>query len=163
MFLSGNPISSWKPLCLEHSENKAWGCWFIYSKVTMVEASLMAQTVKNLPAMQETWFWSLGQEDSLERGMATHSRILTWRIPWTDEPARATAHGVAKIWTQLSHQHTRMVSVECGRKRSGKFHVGQVKVLLSKKIIFLMSEMGLSRYCRHCPPFLKWTKSSTKC
>ena len=42
--------------------------------------------VKNLPAMQETWVWSLGQEDSLEKGMATHSSILAWRIPWTEEP-----------------------------------------------------------------------------
>ena len=41
--------------------------------------------VKNLPAMQETWFRSLGQEDPLEKGMATHSSILAWRIPWTEE------------------------------------------------------------------------------
>ena len=46
----------------------------------------MAQTVKNLPAMQETWVRSLGQEDLLEKEMATHSSILTWRIPWTEEP-----------------------------------------------------------------------------
>ena len=45
----------------------------------------MAQMVKNLPAMQETQVWSLGQEDSLEKGMATHSSILVWRIPWTEE------------------------------------------------------------------------------
>ena len=43
-------------------------------------------TVKNLPAMQETWVQSLGQEDPLEKGMATHSSILAWRIPWTEEP-----------------------------------------------------------------------------
>ena len=43
--------------------------------------SLVAQVVKNLPAMQETWVQSLGQEDSLEKGMATHSSILAWRIP----------------------------------------------------------------------------------
>ena len=42
--------------------------------------------VKNLPAMQETWVQSLGQEDPLEEGMATHSSILAWRIPWTEEP-----------------------------------------------------------------------------
>ena len=42
--------------------------------------------VKNLPAMQETWVWSLGQEDSLEKEMATHSRILVWEISWTQEP-----------------------------------------------------------------------------
>ena len=48
--------------------------------------SLVAQTVKNLPAMQETWVQSLGQEDPLEKGMATHSNILTWGIPWAEEP-----------------------------------------------------------------------------
>ena len=46
----------------------------------------MAQTVRNLPAIQETQVQSLGQEDPLEQGMATHSRILAWRIPWTEEP-----------------------------------------------------------------------------
>jgi len=46
----------------------------------------VAETVKNLPAMQETQFRSLGQEDPLEKGMATHSSILAWRFPWTEEP-----------------------------------------------------------------------------
>ena len=46
----------------------------------------MAQLVKNLPAMQETWVRSLGQEDPLEKGMATHFSILAWGIPWTEEP-----------------------------------------------------------------------------
>ena len=45
----------------------------------------MAQLVKNLPATQETQFWSLGWEDPLEEGMATHSSVLAWRIPWTEE------------------------------------------------------------------------------
>ena len=45
----------------------------------------MAQTVKNPPAMQETWVRSVGWEDPLEEGMATHSSILAWRIPWTEE------------------------------------------------------------------------------
>ena len=49
-------------------------------------ASLAAQMVKNLPAMQETWVRSVGQEDSLEKGRATHSNILAWRIPWAEEP-----------------------------------------------------------------------------
>ena len=48
--------------------------------------SLMAQMVKNLPAMQETQVWTLGQEGPLEKGMATHSSILAWRIPWTEDP-----------------------------------------------------------------------------
>ena len=54
-------------------------------------ASLVTQTVKNLPAMQESWVQFLGQEDPLEKGMATHSSFLAWRIPWTKEP-----DGVAK-------------------------------------------------------------------
>ena len=61
-------------------------------------ASLVARTVKNLPAMKETWVWSLGLEDPLEKGMATHSNILAWRIPWI-------VHEVAKSQTQLSNQH----------------------------------------------------------
>ena len=48
----------------------------------------MAQTVKNVPAMKETWVQSLGQEDPLVKEMATQSSILTWRIPWTEEPGR---------------------------------------------------------------------------
>ena len=46
----------------------------------------MAQTVKNLPAVQETWVGSLGWDDPLEKGMVTHSSILAWSIPWTEEP-----------------------------------------------------------------------------
>ena len=49
-------------------------------------ASLVAQTVKDLPAVQETWILSLGWEDPLEKGMATYFSILAWRIPWTEEP-----------------------------------------------------------------------------
>ena len=47
---------------------------------------MVAQTLKSLPAMQETWVRSLGQEDLLEKGMANLSSILAWRIPWTEEP-----------------------------------------------------------------------------
>ena len=53
-----------------------------------VKASLVAQMVKNLPEMQETCVQSLGQEDPLEKEMATHSSILTWEIPWREEPGR---------------------------------------------------------------------------
>ena len=48
-------------------------------------ASLVAQKVKNPPTMQETWVWSLSWEDPQDKGMATHSSVLTWRIPWTEE------------------------------------------------------------------------------
>ena len=64
----------------------------------------MAQIVKNLPAMQETQVPSLGQEEPLEKGMATHSSILAWRIPWTEEPGglQSTAKScltLATTWT----------------------------------------------------------------
>ena len=52
---------------------------------------------KNLPAMQETWVLSLGREDPLEEGMATHSSILAWRIPWTEEPGRLQSIGSQRV------------------------------------------------------------------
>ena len=70
-----------------------WATWeaqvapgVVYVYLPLSRASLAAQKVKNLPAMQETWFRSLGWEDPLEKGMATYSSILAWRIPWTEEP-----------------------------------------------------------------------------
>ena len=62
----------------------------------------MAQIVKSLPAKLETWVLFLGWEDSLEEGMATHSRILAWRIPMDRGAWRATVHRVAKSQTRLS-------------------------------------------------------------
>ena len=59
---------------------------FHYGLLQDIWASLVAQMLKNLPTMQETQVWSLGQEDPLEKEMATHSSILAWRIPWTEEP-----------------------------------------------------------------------------
>ena len=66
-------------------------------------ASLVAQMLKNLPTMQETWVQLLGWEDLLEEGMATHSSILAWRIPMDRGAWLTTAHGVAKSRTQLSN------------------------------------------------------------
>ena len=60
-------------------------------------ASLVAQTVKNLPVMQETRVQSLGQEDPPEKGRATHSSIIAWRIPWTEEPARLQSLGSQRV------------------------------------------------------------------
>ena len=63
------------------------------------EASLVAQTVKRLPIMWETRVQSLGWEDLLEKEMATHSRILAWKIPWTKEPGRLQSLG----WQRVGH------------------------------------------------------------
>ena len=60
-------------------------------------ASLVAQMIQYLPAMQETQVQSLGQEDPLEKGMATQSSILVWRIPWTEEPGRLQSMGSQKV------------------------------------------------------------------
>ena len=59
--------------------------------------SLVAQIVKRLPAMWETWVRSLGQEDPLEKEMATHSSILAWRIPWTEEPGGLQSTGSQRV------------------------------------------------------------------
>ena len=65
----------------------------------------MAQTVKKPPAMQETWVWSLGRADSLEKEMAAHSSIPAWRIPWREEPGGLQPTG-SQSWTRLSDCHT---------------------------------------------------------
>ena len=72
----------------------------IWSPLTVF---LVAQMVKNMPAMWETWVRSLGWEDPLEEGMATHSSILAWRMPMDRGTWRATVHGVAESWTRLSN------------------------------------------------------------
>ena len=61
--------------------------------------SLMAQTVKNLPVMQETQVSSLGQEDPLEKGMATHSSVLAWKIQWTEDPSAWGPWGLKELDT----------------------------------------------------------------
>ena len=63
----------------------------------MPRASLAAQTVKNLSAMQEIPVQSLGQEDPLEKEMATHSSFLAWRSPWTQEPGRLQSRGLQRV------------------------------------------------------------------
>ena len=76
--------------------------WFLVT--TMV--SLMAQIVKNLPTRRETWVQSLGQEDPLEEGMATHSSILAWRIPWTQEPGRLQPIGSQRVRHDWPSKHS---------------------------------------------------------
>ena len=61
---------------------------FTSTEYTIFRASLVAQMVKRLPAMQETWVRTLGWEDPLEKEMATHCSTLAWKIPWTEEPGR---------------------------------------------------------------------------
>ena len=60
-------------------------------------ASLVAQRIKHLPVMQETWVRSLGQEDPLEKEMTTHSSTLAWKIPWTEKPGRQQSMGSQRV------------------------------------------------------------------
>ena len=72
--------------CLVSLSRQEWGLWS--PAVKWATTSLVAQTVKRLPTMREARIQSLGQEDLLEKEMATHSSILAWKIPWTEEPGR---------------------------------------------------------------------------
>ena len=63
----------------------------------IIKSSLVAQTVKRLPTMQEIRVQSLGQEDLLEKEMTTHSNILTWKIPWMEEPGRLQSMGSQRV------------------------------------------------------------------
>ena len=74
----------------------ASGC-LLHLAIIEVGASLAAQTVKNQPAMQEIRVQSLGQEDLLEKGRATHSNILDWRIPWTEEPSELQSMALQRV------------------------------------------------------------------
>ena len=88
------------------------------------------QMVKNLPAMPETWVLSQGWEDPLKKGMATHSSILAWRIPWTEEPGRLQSMGSQRVrhaWTTFIHvtslhdgkEHQEENIHHCGKEDSG--------------------------------------------
>ena len=72
-------------------------CGFYGGHLVPVWASLVAQMVKRLPTVQETWVRSLGREDPLEKEMATHSSILAWRIPWTEEPGGLQSIGLQTV------------------------------------------------------------------
>ena len=72
---------------------------FLSETVKFLSVEEVAQLIKNLPAMQEAWVQSLGQEDPLEKDMATHSSILAWEIQWTEEPGRLQSMGLQELDT----------------------------------------------------------------
>ena len=71
--------------------------WHLANSSVLQLALLMVQTIKNLPAMQETRVQSLGWKDPLEKGMATHSSILAWKIPWAEELGRLQSMGLQRV------------------------------------------------------------------
>ena len=101
--------------------------------------------------MQETWVWSLGQGDLLEKEMTTHCNILAWKIPCTEEPGRATVHGVTKSWTWVKQQqqHHRVSS------RSAPLEPGYWSswALPQAHIIQAFRQQECPRICRQILPF----------
>ena len=101
-----------------HRQNNNW-YWFLHilishrllSQFSIIIAlrqllGLVAQTVKNLPAMQETWVQFLSWEDPLEKGMDTRSSILAWRIPWTEDPGGLQSMGLQRVGHNWATEHT---------------------------------------------------------
>ena len=81
--------------------------WSDLAAAAVEWASLVAQLLKNVPAMRETWVRFLGQEDALEKEMATHSSTLAWKIPWTEEPGRLQPIGLQRVghdWATCQYQ-----------------------------------------------------------
>ena len=104
-----------------------------------LRASLVAQIVKKPPAMQETRVQSLGWEDPLGEGMATHSSILAWRILWTGEPGRQQSMGLQKVGQDCETKH----SARCGQKKKSLFKANNRKEYYY--------------YDKHTPPNLQYT------
>ena len=100
----------------------------------VIGGSLIALLVKNLPAMQETRVQFLGWEDPLEKEMATHSSILAWRIPQTEEPGRLQSMGLQESEHNLV---TKSPSPELLLRESGTLHVNYLQELILKMKIFL--------------------------
>ena len=105
--LCANPFSKWMLW------GGAWGNYLSFEVFPFsnfanryIWNSLGAQLVKNLPAMQKTWVWFLGQEDSLGKEMTTHSSILAWRIPWTEDPGRLQSMGSHRAGHDWAHTGT---------------------------------------------------------
>ena len=125
---------------------------------TRYRAPLVAQTVKNLPAKQETWVWSLGWEDPLEQEIATHSSIPAWEIPWTEEPGRlqslrslmtecahtyrVSAH-TGSVHTHTAHAPSKFLSWRCLSHRPYTFISGQA--VMTKK--FPLLSCSLAHFC----------------
>ena len=99
---------------------------FLISQVITAWSSLVAQTVKHLHAMQETWVRSLGWEDHVEEGRATHSSTLSWRISWTEEPCRLQSMGLERVGRDNKAQHIKVITTQEPRP----FEESEVIILL---------------------------------
>ena len=152
------------------------GRWFFTSEPTgtplnflkwfyILRASLVAQMRKNPPTVQETRVWSLGREDPLEKGMAAHSSLLAWRIPWTEEPGQAIVYRVAKSWTQPSDFHLHFnVHFENLKKTFQKFYlnVSDTHFMIKSDSFPLGSSLGTSFQTFSCASRISYLLSPQK-
>ena len=97
MMIQKKKIRSYKCWGGWRKKGKSHYYWWQCKLMQLLWSSLVAQSVKSLPAMQETWVQSLGQEDHLEKEMATQSSILAWRIPWTEESGELQSTGSQRV------------------------------------------------------------------
>ena len=123
----------------------------------------MTQTVKNLPAMQETWVRSLGQKDLLEKEVATHSRILAWRIPWIEEPGGLSPWGLkefdmAECTHVDTHTHTHTHTYTHTALLYSRNYHNIVKQLYSNKISLKKIEYIHKFF--DTPPLKRWSPVS---
>ena len=102
-------------------------CIYVHVDIYVVEvwASLVAQMVKNSPAMQEMWVRSLGWEDPLENRMATHSSILARKILWTEDPGRLQSMGLQRVRHSLATEYTHILYCLCWDSTSHGYHFVQ--------------------------------------
>ena len=112
----------------------------ISSRFCVIRASLVAQRLKGLPAMQETWVRSLGQEDLLEKEMATHSSILAWRIPWTEEPGGLQSMGSQRVRHNFTFTFCVIIKGgQCWSRTSWSEHRHKAGVLPLESLLFCFS------------------------
>ena len=115
------------------------------------QASLVAQMIKNLPAMQETQIWSMGQEDPLKKGMAIHSSVLAWRIPRTEEPDGLQDNEESNTTEWLTPQFPEVLPINCtipgprGKKKKKDLYSSHVLWLL--KVYSIKSKVDTKQIC----------------
>ena len=117
-----------------------WATELIWSEATNTRASLVAQTLKNLPVIQVTWVQSLGRENPLEKGMATHPSILAWRIPRTEEPVGLQSMGSPKVrqdWVTNTHKQQ-------GEARGWEIIFGTSKMKQARTFHIQMKELHIT-------------------
>ena len=113
--------------------------------LSLLWASLVAQMIKNPLAMWEPWIWSLDWENPLEKGMATHSSTLAWRIPWTEEPGWLQSMGSQRVghdWVTFTHSAFFMVQLSHPYMTTGKTKALTIQIFVSKVMSLLFNTLS---------------------